>query len=84
MIPKPAVFSNLAVEDLMPRRKVTVPCAIQEKDSGADKGKSRDKEAVKKEVLKLREAIQKVTKSANPLGRFHERAFPQMILDAQI
>ena len=44
----------------------TVP---QERDSGADKGKSRDKEAVRKEVVRLRESIQKVTKSANPLGK---------------
>ncbi|XP_043215348.1 TRAF3-interacting protein 1-like isoform X2 [Amphibalanus amphitrite] len=40
-----------------------------ERDSGADKGKSRDKDAVRKEVARLRESIQKVTKSANPLGK---------------
>ncbi|XP_037068352.1 TRAF3-interacting protein 1-like isoform X2 [Pollicipes pollicipes] len=40
-----------------------------ERDSGADKGKSRDKDAVRKEVARLREAIQRVTKSANPLGK---------------
>ncbi|XP_037068351.1 TRAF3-interacting protein 1-like isoform X1 [Pollicipes pollicipes] len=41
----------------------------EERDSGADKGKSRDKDAVRKEVARLREAIQRVTKSANPLGK---------------
>ncbi|KAF0297122.1 TRAF3-interacting protein 1 [Amphibalanus amphitrite] len=41
----------------------------KERDSGADKGKSRDKDAVRKEVARLRESIQKVTKSANPLGK---------------
>ena len=58
-----------AVSDYCGGRASNLTCTPrQERDAGADKGKNRDKDAVRKEVVRLRESIQKVTKSANPLG----------------
>ncbi len=44
--------------------------SIQERESGlSDLGRRRDREATQREVSRLRESIQTLTRSANPLGK---------------
>ena len=56
-------------------------CLPKERDSGiSDAGRRRDREATQKEVDKLRESIQTLTRSANPLGKLMD--FLQEDVDA--
>ena len=56
-------------------------CLSKERDSGiSDAGRRRDREATQKEVDKLRESIQTLTRSANPLGKLMD--FLQEDVDA--
>ena len=55
--------------------------SLKERDSGiSDAGRRRDREATQKEVDKLRESIQTLTRSANPLGKLMD--FLQEDVDA--
>ena len=59
----------------------TLNSLCQERDSGiSDMGRRRDREATQKEVDKLRESIQTLTRSANPLGKLMD--FLQEDVDA--
>ena len=54
---------------------------LKERDSGiSDAGRRRDREATQREVDKLRESIQTLTRSANPLGKLMD--FLQEDVDA--
>ena len=64
-----------------PTAKVPLLPSLKERDSGiSDAGRRRDRESTQKEVDKLRESIQTLTRSANPLGKLMD--FLQEDVDA--